>query len=64
MLSEIIKRYPFVKESHSDWLELKSNDPLMGKGQLVECEAGDFVLWDSRTVHGGQICQPSEEWKK
>ena len=37
----------------------------MGKGELVECDAGDLVLWDSRTVHGGKICrQQNEEFMK
>lgn len=36
----------------------------MGKGVLVECDAGDLILWDSRTVHGGKICTPDEEFKK
>ena len=35
----------------------------MGTGQLIECEAGDLILWDSRTVHGGKICSPSEEFQ-
>ncbi len=31
----------------------------------MECDAGDLVLWDSRTVHGGKInFQPDEDYKK
>lgn len=41
----------------SDWVELSSKDPLIGTGKLVECDAGDLILWDSRTVHGGKICR-------
>jgi ectoine hydroxylase-related dioxygenase (phytanoyl-CoA dioxygenase family) len=33
---------------------------LIGKGKLVECEAGDLILWDSRSIHGGKIIQPNE----
>ena len=40
---------------NSDWVVLKDNDPMQGKGQLVEAKAGDMILWDSRTVHGGTV---------
>ena len=37
----------------------------MGKRELVECDAGDLVLWDSRTVHGGKLnFNLSEDFKK
>lgn len=36
----------------------------MGKGKVVECDAGDLILWDSRTVHGGKICQPDNDFKQ
>lgn len=31
----------------------------MGTGKLVECKAGDLILFDSRTIHGGYINYPS-----
>jgi hypothetical protein len=38
---------------------------LIGKGELVECDAGDLVLWDSRIVHGGKLnFNLSENFKK
>ena len=55
VLSKIIERYPQAQFNSSDWIELRGNDPLITKGELVECDAGDLVLWDSRTVHGGKI---------
>lgn len=55
---EIIKRYPWVKNGKSDWVELKFNDPFRGKAMLVECKAGDLIFFDSRTIHGGKIIQP------
>jgi ectoine hydroxylase-related dioxygenase (phytanoyl-CoA dioxygenase family) len=57
---ELAARYPNTTFHSSDWLELHNNDPFIGKGVLVECEAGDLILWDSRSVHGGQVCDPNE----
>jgi len=25
------------------------------KNKLVKGKAGDFILWDSRTIHGGKV---------
>jgi len=44
-----------VYKNNDDWTVLNYNDPLQGKGKLVEAKAGDLILWDSRTVHGGFI---------
>ena len=49
------KHYPKAAESKSDWLKLRKKDSLQGMGTLVECKAGDMILWDSRTIHGGLI---------
>lgn len=57
---QIVERYPQVQNYNSDWVELHANDPFIGKGVLVECEAGDLILWDSRTVHGGKVNEPNE----
>lgn len=58
---ELIQRYPGTTHYKSDWVELLDNDPFIkkDKGILVECDAGDLILWDSRTIHGGKICEPS-----
>lgn len=60
----LIKRYPNVRLFPSDWVELSGEDPYLNKGVLVECEAGDLILWDSRTIHGGLICEPSADFKE
>eukprot|EP00304_Pavlova_gyrans_P005721 CAMPEP_0206039682 /NCGR_PEP_ID=MMETSP1466-20131121/4918_1 /ASSEMBLY_ACC=CAM_ASM_001126 /TAXON_ID=44452 /ORGANISM="Pavlova gyrans, Strain CCMP608" /LENGTH=333 /DNA_ID=CAMNT_0053414333 /DNA_START=50 /DNA_END=1051 /DNA_ORIENTATION=+ len=49
-------RYPHV---HDDYVHLARDDPVlravcageMPPATLVQCEAGDLVLWDSRVVH-------------
>ena len=51
--------YPFTTYNDSDWVELKADDQLCKKGLLVECDAGDLILWDSRVVHGGKIVEPN-----
>ena len=28
---------------------------LQGTGKLLLAKAGDLILWDSRTVHGGRV---------
>jgi ectoine hydroxylase-related dioxygenase (phytanoyl-CoA dioxygenase family) len=61
---ELCKRYPWVENSKSDWVELKGNDPYIGTGKLVECKAGDLILFDSRTIHGGKINDPSPAFKE
>ena len=60
---ELCERYKQVKGSRCDWVEFSHKDPNLGKGVLVECKAGDLILWDSRTAHGGKINQPTEEYK-
>lgn len=61
---ELAERYPSTKHSRSDWLELRYNDPYIGKGQLLECRAGDMLLFDSRSIHGGKIQEPSQAFKE
>ena len=29
--------------------------------ELVECKAGDLILWDSRLVHGGRVGSPNKD---
>ena len=38
-----------------DWCPVPWGDPLHGAERLVVAEAGDLILWDSRTVHGGVV---------
>lgn len=38
-----------------DWCVLPCDDRLQGQERLVVAEAGDLVLWDARTVHGGMV---------
>lgn len=62
--SELVDRYPGVKHNRCDWLELRHNDKYIGTGKLVECKAGDLILFDSRTIHGGKINDPSQHFKE
>jgi len=43
--------------SSGDFLPLRKTDPYMvdNMGQLILAKAGDFIIWDSRTVHGGNV---------
>ena len=43
-----------------DWCPMPSGDPVHGTERLVVAEAGDLILWDARTVHGG-IVGPGED---
>ena len=38
-----------------DWCPLSLDDPMQGKERLVVASAGDLILWDARTVHGGIV---------
>ena len=38
-----------------DWCPVPWGDPLHGSERLVVAEAGDLILWDGRTVHGGVV---------
>eukprot|EP00996_Jenningsia_fusiforme_P001525 NODE_2401_length_1209_cov_14.089655_g2190_i0.p1 GENE.NODE_2401_length_1209_cov_14.089655_g2190_i0~~NODE_2401_length_1209_cov_14.089655_g2190_i0.p1 ORF type:complete len:354 (-),score=28.87 NODE_2401_length_1209_cov_14.089655_g2190_i0:146-1129(-) len=46
------ERYP---RAFADWCQLKPDDPFIGCGRLVEAQAGDLILWDSRLIHGGFV---------
>jgi len=56
-------RFP-DQQGHGDYLSLGDDDHLVknNMGKLVECEPGDMIIWDSRTVHGGLVGTPSEEF--
>lgn len=53
--ARMLDRYVRVARNPMDWLELAHNDPFIGQGQLIRANPGDFILWDSRTVHGGFV---------
>jgi hypothetical protein len=38
-----------------DFCVLFGKDPAYTQTLLVLADAGDLILWDSRTVHGGQV---------
>jgi diketogulonate reductase-like aldo/keto reductase/Icc-related predicted phosphoesterase len=38
-----------------DWCPLPASDPCIENQILVEARAGDLILWDARTVHGGKV---------
>ena len=51
---EFKKRYPNTKVA-GDWCVLTGGCPLGKKRMLVLANAGDLILWDSRTIHGGVV---------
>ena len=34
---------------------MKNHEKFKGKNKLVKGRAGDLILWDSRTIHGGIV---------
>lgn len=50
---ELASRY----QTPMDWCELRPADPYITKnrGRLLLAKAGDFIIWDSRTIHGGFV---------
>ena len=38
-----------------DFHPLGKFENIKGKGKLVTGKAGDLILWDSRTIHGGVV---------
>ena len=50
-----MKNYPRAAQDSGDWVRLHKNDELQGQGTLVTCKAGDLILFDSRTIHGGLV---------
>ena len=51
-------RRPFAGKG--DWCPMPCDNPVHGMERLVGAEAGDLILWDARTVHGG-IVGPGED---
>lgn len=49
--NEICSRLKYAK-SMGDFVPIEKNDPILEGGGLLICaEAGDLILWDSRTIH-------------
>lgn len=52
--SDVLKRYEATKDGWN-FISLRANDPVLTEGgggpRLVCANAGDLLLWDSRTVH-------------
>ncbi len=54
-LDESIKSRHRFWDGRGDFCVLFGSDPVQRKKVLVRAEAGDLILWDSRTVHGGLV---------
>ena len=54
-----------ITKDSNDYVKVPSSHPIMNQGQtpgkLVHCQAGDLVLWDSRTVHCNSPATAIEE---
>ena len=50
------QKNPKLKHA-GDWcpLPIRSNPTIYEQAMLIEAEAGDLILWDSRTIHGGRV---------
>ena len=50
------QKNPNLKHA-GDWcpLPIRSNPTIYEQAMLIEAEAGDLILWDSRTIHGGRV---------
>merc|ERR1711871_1876721 len=44
-----------------DWCVLPDDDPCIEKHILLEARAGDLILWDGRTIHGGKVGTGNED---
>eukprot|EP00009_Paramoeba_aestuarina_P003313 CAMPEP_0201516784 /NCGR_PEP_ID=MMETSP0161_2-20130828/8051_1 /ASSEMBLY_ACC=CAM_ASM_000251 /TAXON_ID=180227 /ORGANISM="Neoparamoeba aestuarina, Strain SoJaBio B1-5/56/2" /LENGTH=309 /DNA_ID=CAMNT_0047914065 /DNA_START=34 /DNA_END=963 /DNA_ORIENTATION=+ len=45
----------YYASSISNFHPLPRKHPAQGTGELLEVKAGDLILWDSRTIHGGLV---------
>eukprot|EP00656_Telonema_subtile_P058021 TRINITY_DN9696_c0_g1_i1.p1 TRINITY_DN9696_c0_g1~~TRINITY_DN9696_c0_g1_i1.p1 ORF type:complete len:215 (+),score=43.97 TRINITY_DN9696_c0_g1_i1:133-777(+) len=50
-----LKRNRAHLKNRGDWCVLGEPEPGQRDAALVLAEAGDLILWDSRTVHGGVV---------
>ena len=53
----LLDSHPDIREKWggADWCPLPHNSPLTNRAILLEADAGDLILWDSRLIHGGKI---------
>ena len=49
-----MKAHPHWKHC-GDFCPVSRKDPHYEKGELIRASAGDLILWDSRTFHGGIV---------
>jgi len=56
---ELASRY----RTMHDWCELRHSDPYIqeDRGRLILAKPGDFIIWDSRTIHGGFVGSGKED---
>jgi len=47
-------KYPDQKFC-GDFVMIPRSDPMQKQTKFLEAKAGDLILWDSRTVHGGLV---------
>lgn len=57
----LTKRQNSRWKGQGDWCVLDETDPMQHCTELLLAEAGDLILWDSRTVHGGRVGAGSGE---
>jgi len=58
--TETKRRHPGWRGG-GDWCVVDESDPMQQCAELLLAEAGDLILWDSRTVHGGWVGAGSGE---
>lgn len=51
---ELKEDYP-VFNNQDDWCVLSERDQAYSNTRLVRANAGDLILWDSRTIHGARV---------
>ena len=52
--ARLMRKRPVLKHA-GDWCVLGDPSPSQPQPRLVMAKAGDLILWDSRTVHGGVV---------
>ncbi|CAF0719318.1 unnamed protein product [Adineta steineri] len=57
-----------VVKNNNDYVKVSDSHPIMNQGKtlgkLVHCQAGDLIIWDSRTVHCNSPATAIEERNK
>lgn len=49
----VMENYPEYKES--GFILTSQDENFLKRAKLLECDAGDLLIWDSRTIHGGTV---------